>query len=288
MALKGLVRELTPPLVWQFASQARRQHAPTTAIEWTGDYPDYAAARAVSGGYEDPSIIETVVRRYREGYNAGGVIPLHTRTLNARSQRLLAALLSPASEAVRQNSLRVLDFGGEFGLHYWQTRPFLPESLPVDWTVIETPALAEAARNTVACEELRFLSDIPPSVTVDVVLTSGALQYAPEPVATWVSLLALRPAWIVLDRFPLAAMPRDRLTVQHVPTYIYQASYPAWFFAEREWEPRFQDGYAEHLRWDTDEVVVLDGQSITYGGRVLRRLDHVYASTKMGTNPRLG
>ncbi len=38
---------------------------------------------------------------------------------------------------------------------------------------------------------------------------------------------------IVLDRVPIAEdSDRDVLTVQKVPSHIYEASYPAWFFSE--------------------------------------------------------
>jgi putative methyltransferase (TIGR04325 family) len=132
--------------------------------------------------------------------------------------RLLLAL--PASETIEgyehpdivdfvfQNSVReaaspkawpqiagatsVLDFGGAFGAHYRVAQWQEPN---IRWAVVETPAMAARAQE-LATNRLQFFQDIESAAKwlghVDVVHSSGALQYAPEPIAVLNKLCSLR------------------------------------------------------------------------------------------------
>lgn len=83
----------------------------------------------------------------------------------------------------------VLDFGGGCGAHYLEAgRPDIP------WAVVETPAMAARAQE-LATDRLRFFADIASAAAwignVDVMHSSGALFYTPDPLSTLKELCAL-------------------------------------------------------------------------------------------------
>src|SRR5665647_1540419 len=73
----------------------------------------------------------------------------------------------------------VLDFGGGCGIHYK-----MMQSPSVRWAVVETPAMVERA-SEIATDNLRFFASISDAAAwlgdIDVMHSSGALQYARDP-----------------------------------------------------------------------------------------------------------
>jgi hypothetical protein len=49
---------------------------------------------------------------------------------------------------------------------------------------------------------------------------------------------------VIVERTSFFCEDRDQLTVQHVPEWIYRATYPAWFLSEK----RFLTAFAERYR----------------------------------------
>ena len=96
----------------------------------------------------------------------------------------------------------------------------------------------------------------------DVLLLSSVLHYLDAP-ATWLENLRRWPIqYLILDRTPLWDKDHHRLTVQHVPKEIYEASYPAWFLSrqkifsliERDFTLRWRAPDTETWEIDSDKV----------------------------------
>ncbi len=106
-----------------------------------------------------------------------------------------------------QPVLRVLDFGGGGGYHYLIARAVLGEDQEIHWNVVETRAMANAAREKLAGGGLKFFDDIQDAAAdlghVDLIFTSGALQYTPEPLVFLARLLAVRPDHLFITRTPM-------------------------------------------------------------------------------------
>ena len=66
----------------------------------------------------------------------------------------------------------------------------------------------------------------------DVLLLSSVIHYLPEPYAFLEEVLRHDFPSVVVDRTPYMCDGSTRLTVEHVPAWIYPASYPAWFLSE--------------------------------------------------------
>jgi putative methyltransferase (TIGR04325 family) len=102
----------------------------------------------------------------------------------AQCRGILAICYAAALESDRP--LRVLDFGGACGFHYLIARAAIPD-LPLRWAVVETPMMAERAA-ALATDDLRFFSNAAAAASwlggIDLLHSSGTLQYLPEPAAT--------------------------------------------------------------------------------------------------------
>jgi putative methyltransferase (TIGR04325 family) len=200
-------------------------------VRWEGDFPDWAAARAAGGGYEETSILERVQTAARRalstgGYERDGVVfaglPPWTPALTVL--RELAA--------ARPGPLAVLDYGGSLGSGYRRLRARLPASVGLRWTVVEQPGFVAAGRREFAGGELEFCATIAEAAsrgTPDVVLLASVLSYLPRPLETLAELAALGAGTIVVESTGFTGSGGTRLTRQQVPASIYRASYPCWF-----------------------------------------------------------
>lgn len=141
-------------------------------------------------GYEHPELIDVIFRK-TIAYRPEGIWP----------------------EMAGVNS--VLDFGGGCGLHYKQAN-----SKDVRWAVVETPAMVTRA-SKLATDKLRFFTSIAEAATwlgdIDVMHSSGALQYVPEPSDTLKALCCLGARTMLWRRMFLSTgIERQEIQVSHL------------------------------------------------------------------------
>jgi putative methyltransferase (TIGR04325 family) len=154
-----------------------------------------APFRANEASYAAESLVEVVYRK--------------TRALDRRSipnmpgaeRTLLAASLAAARCAARP--LRVIDLGGACGVHYAVAQLL---KLPLRWAVVESPAMATRAAD-LASDELNFFSDMQTANDwlggVDLLFSSGTIQYMSEPIEALSLTLSLSPPVVVWTRMAL-------------------------------------------------------------------------------------
>ena len=100
----------------------------------------------------------------------------------------------------------------------------------------------------------------------DVLLLSGVIQCLPDPLSFLDSVIKRGIPSIILDRTPFMVDGVARLTVQHVPEWIYPASYPAWFFSEAELLARFAQNYDLIATWPALDRLHPEGGRAEYKG----------------------
>lgn len=202
--MKLKLSDFLPPIISHYF---KRQPPSKVTENAPKIFSTYAEAQdACSGaGYEDGELVQTVFEKTRliKDQMMNRELPLP----DSAAQSLLAVLLS-WRQGGRQKKTKVIDFGGACGAHYFQIRPFLPKDIQLDWVVVETPAMVEKA-GSFETSELHFAASMREAQErlqdVDLLHSSGTLQYVPDPQMTLREFIACQPAAIFLNRLVLSA-----------------------------------------------------------------------------------
>jgi putative methyltransferase (TIGR04325 family) len=163
-------------------------------------YPNYNGAMAECGdGYNDADLARVIA--FRTGRWNGRFDEWrfwHDGITNA----ILAVGIARAD--LIEHPLRVLDFGGGCGVHYFSARSAF--AVPLKWAIVETPTMACYAK-TVSAGAFEAFDEIASAASflghVDLVIASSAIQYTPDPLASLDALIGLRAPYFMLARFPV-------------------------------------------------------------------------------------
>ena len=166
-------------------------------------YESYARASRDSETYEEPAIVEVVVKKTE----------LLRDRLRSASRRQVSTRQSVQNAFVLTYArglapLNVLDYGGACGASFFELDHLLP-SLIAEWRVVETEAMARAAGKVFQEERIWFYSDLDEAVqdmpSRDLLIASGVLQYLPGPLSSLRHLLALEFSYLYVTRTPVSA-----------------------------------------------------------------------------------
>jgi putative methyltransferase (TIGR04325 family) len=196
--LTFIFKEFIPPVLLKFLRRRRFSYR---------EFNTYQDALRVSDSYQMLDLIKLVTSK---GVNFRKTLQ-NEKKLDLSSLRVCVALCTLA----QTNSLiRVIDFGGAAGVHYFTARRLLPENIKLDWRIIETPALvAEAKHIGLESEELTFHSSDDLSdhsmgkQPINLVFASSSIHYAPDPYKVLKSLTAMDPDVLMITRTPFTDKP---------------------------------------------------------------------------------
>jgi putative methyltransferase (TIGR04325 family) len=161
-------------------------------------FSTFEAALAASGaGYNAHDIADVIAYKTSLPFDPRQIAP--EQALNS----LIAVGMSAAEIANRP--LRVLDFGGGCGFHYFRVRSAVRFAL--DWALVETPTMAERAAK-VANGAFGVYSAVEQATQahgkeMHLIHASSAIQYVPDPLETLKSLADLNAPFFALLRFPM-------------------------------------------------------------------------------------
>jgi putative methyltransferase (TIGR04325 family) len=169
-----------------------------------------ALSHCTERGYENADIVNVVLKktiRLRDKLqNAQGI------QLNSPSELSLGVVYGLAARA---SEIRVLDFGGACGAHYFLARAILPVSCQLRWVVVETTEMAKAA-SVLANDELSFSSSLTDAAAslkpVDLLHTSGTLQHVDNPDAWLHVLVSIGASHMLFNRLGLTRGNHDVIT----------------------------------------------------------------------------
>jgi putative methyltransferase (TIGR04325 family) len=199
MRLKNLI----PPALLELWRRGRSR-MPTFA--------SYEEAAAHCGsGYGEDELVRVVVDKtecYRDSLKAG------RPALSSLREASVATAVGLSAEGGRLNCI---DFGGAAGAHFFLAQSLFGRSIELNWSVVETRQMAAAAGRLKA-DGLRFFSDIAAAAsalrskekTVDLIFTSCALPYLPDPEGTLRQLTEVGARRIFVTRNPLADSELNR------------------------------------------------------------------------------
>lgn len=136
-------------------------------------------------------------------------------SLNSTNVFLLSAINQYINTFSKEN-LKILDFGGACGAHYFETRRFISQDFSLEWFVVETNQMVKAAIDKgLSRDELKFVNSIEDINTeIDFIHSSGALQYVPDPYELLNRLIKVRANWVFFNRMMFNENDRDFVTVQ--------------------------------------------------------------------------
>jgi putative methyltransferase (TIGR04325 family) len=174
-------------------------------------YANYNDALSVCNGkgYSMQDLTDVVVKK--------NIAMKHSLTRDSYLSREATRTLMSIGFALNSKSVRILDFGGGGGYHYTLARLALGEECRIKWNIVETEAMCHSAR-IIADDSLKFFSTISAAEKdlgcVDLLLTSSALQYCPDPIAYLKDLLAVSAKYLYITRTPFFPGQQTLVSVQ--------------------------------------------------------------------------
>lgn len=224
--LKKFLKETIPPFLLKSLKKRSRV--------WSGKYSSWKEATQDCDGYNQDQILKTVDSAMEK--IVSGEYPYERDSVLFEEVQYSWPVLSGLLwSCALQGRLDVLDFGGSLGTVYYQNRSFL-SMLPHRWNVVEQSNYAALGKDKYETEHLRFHANLEECLNASVIntlLISSSLQYISEPENFLRDLVSKNIPVIILDRLSLINQSAHRLTKQTVPSEIYKASYPCWFFSEK-------------------------------------------------------
>lgn len=168
-----------------------------------------ALARCNGAGYSMQTLTDVVVKKniaMKQAVNQDCF-------LSSEATRTLLSV----GFAMNSNSVRVLDFGGGGGYHYTLARHALGEKCNIKWNIVETQSMCESGAG-MADLSLKFFNEISAAKldlgSVDLILTSSALQYCPEPLTHLKELLEVSAKYIYITRTPFFSGDQTLVSIQ--------------------------------------------------------------------------
>ena len=208
-------------------------------VSYKGSFGDWDEATKSSLGYCTDNILRKATNTIEDIIS--GTKKCEKDTISFKEYQYSLPLLlglNYISKAAKDN-LNVLDFGGSFASSYFRNFDIL-ENLNVKWTVVEQKKIVEIA--LAKLQHISNLSFITSSELVlekkkksyNVVLFGSSLQFMQSPSDTINTVIHQGVKSLVFEQTPVVISGERRLTVQKVKEPIYEASYPAWHFNEKE------------------------------------------------------
>ncbi|MBY4606174.1 methyltransferase, TIGR04325 family [Rhizobium sp. 9T] len=264
--IKDLARELIPPALLRVARQLRKVPQPEAGprVGFFGDYRTYDEALADCGeGYQSDAILDITMRntaKIRESDRAD----IHPHIAPFLSSFFLAA-------ADIGHTIKVIDYGGAMGAHYFHVRRLLPKKYRLQWLVVDLPRTASLATEAFGNEELSFADRLDEEASADVVVASCVFQVLSRPYETIERLLSVDASHFIFPLIPLTNDGEDRLTVEYVSPTVATMSVPHWFFSRRKIE-EILSSERQMSTWRHAEYTnPVDGAPCEYFGFHLKR-----------------
>jgi putative methyltransferase (TIGR04325 family) len=217
---------------------------------WYGNFKNWQEADAVSTGYNAENIIGKVASSLRKVKNGEAVYERDSVIFDKieYSWELLSLIMWVAAQ--NGGMLNLIDFGGSLGSTYYQNKKFLDKLNHVSWRVVEQKNYVKVGIEEFQNDVLRFYYSIGDCCAVsnekpDVILFSSVLQYLENPFEILKESFGFGIRYIIVDRTGFTLNNKQRITVQKVPSRIYDATYPCRFFSEKEFLSFFEENNYE-------------------------------------------
>lgn len=269
-----LLKEVLPPIILKtlkFCFNFKNNKV------WSGNYASWIEAKSKCVGYDDQLILEKCSESLIKVKNGLAIYERDSVIFDEiqYSWGLISSLQKVALE--HSSKLCVLDFGGSLGSSYYQNKNFLNLGEELSWCIVEQRNFVDRGKELFESDKLKFYYSVEDCVVhhkPNVLLLSGVLQYLEEPYKWLDRLLKLEIPYIIIDRTAFSDLNTDLLTIQNVPKFIYEASYPSWFFSKEKFVKVLKN-YEIILEFKSDfeiNTVINNNMAVYWQGFLLKRI----------------
>lgn len=239
--IKQVIKNWMPPMLINIGKYILKRD-----IVWYGNYVDWKEAKSDSLGYESNIILEKVKEAMFNVKNGNALYERDAQLFKIveYSWPLLSGLMWIS--AIEGGKLNLIDFGGSLGSSYFQNREFLEELEEVNWNVVEQKHFVECGKNNFENETLHFYDSMDVCLEIEkpnTIILSGVIQYLEKPYEFLEQVIKKSFKYIIIDRTPMTAAGKERLTIQRVSSSNFNISYPCWFFNEERFLDYFKKKY---------------------------------------------
>jgi putative methyltransferase (TIGR04325 family) len=201
------IKEFLPPILIRLTKRA-------IGIGDSREYESYAKAmqNCTSDAYQNIELCNMIAEK----------TVIHIEKLKEKpfslnqSNGFLLAAINQYLNGYSTKSLKILDFGGACGAHYFEIRRLIPNEVSLKWYVVETSQMVKSAiERGLNNNELVFVSSIQDiNAAIDFVHSSCALNYVNKPYEFLSMLINIHANWMFFNRMFFNETDRDFVTVQ--------------------------------------------------------------------------
>lgn len=192
--LKSKAKKITKDLLLPLVRRLTKRGKLSTV------YSSYEEALEHADGFDDPLLTRVVVTKGKKF----AVNLKNNKNIDLMMLRTAIGVVS----VLKSKSLKVIDFGGAAGAHYFITKSLLDNDIEIDWRIIETPAMVnEAIKQGLQNNELTFYDSIESAALneeFDLVFASSSVHYTPRPYDVIKNLLSVKSKKFALTRTAIA------------------------------------------------------------------------------------
>jgi putative methyltransferase (TIGR04325 family) len=275
--IKTIIKIFIPPVILKFLNLFRKKRIEKKDIlfqETNLSWDD--ALKKISEGYSAENILikcRDSLLKVKNGeypYERDSVLFTEKEIFYP----LLSSLLYISIES--NNRLNIIDFGGSLGSTYFQNRDILKQvGIKINWNIIEQESFVKCGKEYFADNELHFFNNIDELTNkkeISACLFGSVLPYLKEPYTVFETIRRSNIKYVIIDRtLFLDNEFEDILTIQKVPSEIYDASYPAWFLSLNKFLNFIDNTYTILFKWDNSDVISLAGYKTSIRGFFLEK-----------------
>ncbi len=163
------------------------------------EYPSYEAAFEDADGYEDEILTKIIIGKGKKFAKELA----ENKEVDLMSLRTFIGI----SSAINSNTLKMIDFGGAAGTHYYLAKSIISQDVAIDWRVVETAQMVkEAKEQGLETDELSFYDSIDSATQdehFDLVFASSSIHYTPNPYEILKELVNIKANKLVVTRTPI-------------------------------------------------------------------------------------
>lgn len=168
------------------------------------------AIRYVKGqvGYDNSRTVESYLSSFEQ----------RIKKINEYEYPMFFWLKNILDEYGEGQKIKIFDFGGNLGVHFFKFYKFVKNNKRLTWIVCEVPSIVKLGQERFSSDILNFTSNFYDADGCDIFFSSGAIQYIQN---FSLSELGQKPKHIILARLPLQNQYKQFVTLQNGGTTFY-------------------------------------------------------------------